>query len=214
MRVLLGIALVMTLGCGHDAKPAVQPDDHPPLPPASGTPIGYLIDATELHLRDDQITQLKEIDTSLAARLDVIDSQLRGPSQSPAATSNPSTGRHHVGRHGGGGRYGGRGGGGGGGSGSGSGSSSGSGSGSGSGGARSSSRQGNSADTMNRLTEERRADVRDAIQRAFALFDPPQQQLARRVLDDHGVDIETGQSEAAPAEGAEPDDPDPDSDGN
>lgn len=209
MRVLLGIALVVTLGCGHDAKPAVEPDDHPPLPPASGTPIGYLIDATELHLRDDQITQLKEIDTSLAARLDVIDSQLRGPSQSPAATSNPSTGRHHGGRRGGGGRYGARGGGGGGGG-------SGSGSGSASAGVRSSSRQGNSADTMNRLTEERRADVRDAIQRAFALFDPPQRQLARRVLDDHGVDVETGRSEAAPAEGTEPDDPDPDpgSDGN
>jgi len=81
VRALLGIALVVTLGCGHDAKPAMQPDDHPPLPPASGTPIGYLIDATELHLRDDQLTQLKEIDTSLAARLDVIDF--------PAARSQP-----------------------------------------------------------------------------------------------------------------------------
>ncbi len=198
MRVLLGLALVVTLGCGHDAKPAVQPDDHPPLPPASGTPIGYLIDATELHLRDDQLTQLKDIDTSLAARLDVIDAQLRGPNQSPAAGSNPSAGRHRGGRHGGGGRRGGAGAG------------SGSGSGGGSAANKPSSRQGNSADTINRLTEERRADVRDAIQRAFVLFDPAQQQIARRVLDDHGVDIETGQSEAAPAEGTEPDDPDPD----
>jgi len=67
---------------------------------------------------------------------------------------------------------------------------------------------------MNRLTEQRRADVRDALQRAFALFNPAQQQIARRILDDHGVDLDTGQSEAAPAEGTEPDDPDTDSDGN
>ena len=67
---------------------------------------------------------------------------------------------------------------------------------------------------MNRLTEQRRADVRDALQRAFALFNPAQQQIARRILDDHGVDLDTGQSEAAPAEGTEPDDPDTGSDGN
>jgi hypothetical protein len=200
MRLLLGLALVVTLGCSHDTKPVVQPDDHPPLPPASGTPIGYLIDATELHLRDDQLTQLKDIDTSLAARLDVIDSQLRGPSQSPAGSSNPSAGRHRGGRHGGGGRRGGAG--------------AGSGAGSGSAAARPSSRQGNSADTINRLTEERRDDVRDALQRAFALFNPAQQAIAKRVLDDHGVDLDTGKSEAAPVEGTEPDDPDTGSDGN
>jgi hypothetical protein len=50
----------------------------PPLPPASGTPIGYLIDsAGDLHLRDDQMSKLKELDTSLAAEDDEIDTQLR-----------------------------------------------------------------------------------------------------------------------------------------
>ena len=50
----------------------------PPLPPASGTAIGYLVDgALQLKLRDDQIKRLKEIDTSLAARNDSLDTQIR-----------------------------------------------------------------------------------------------------------------------------------------
>jgi hypothetical protein len=56
--------------------------------------------------------------------------------------------------------------------------------------------------------------VRDALQRAFALFNPAQQAIAKRVLDDHGVDLDTGKFEEAPVEGAEPDDPDTGSDGN
>nr|HEX4312545.1 hypothetical protein [Kofleriaceae bacterium] len=52
--------------------------DLPPLPPSSGTPVGYLIDnAGDLHLRDDQVTKLKEIDTSLSAQQAEIDTQLR-----------------------------------------------------------------------------------------------------------------------------------------
>lgn len=51
----------------------------PPLPPASGTAIGYLIDnASVLTLRENQLEQLKQIDVSLAARNDSLDTQLRG----------------------------------------------------------------------------------------------------------------------------------------
>src|SRR6478609_387616 len=54
------------------------PGDLPPLPSASGTPIGYLIDAAhDLQLRDDQLKQLQDIDRSLAARDAEIDTQLR-----------------------------------------------------------------------------------------------------------------------------------------
>src|SRR5277367_3429862 len=85
--------------CSHDAKPAVvEPDPHPPLPPSSGTPIGYLIDdATELALRDDQLTQLKAIDGELQTQLGSIDASSRGS----AAPSQPQQGRRRGGRRGG-----------------------------------------------------------------------------------------------------------------
>jgi hypothetical protein len=57
-------------------KPA--PDEVPPLPPASGTAVGYLVDAAgELKLSDDQLTKMKELDASLAAENGQIDAQLR-----------------------------------------------------------------------------------------------------------------------------------------
>jgi hypothetical protein len=68
-------------GCHKDvAPPPMHPKDGelPPLPPSSGTPVGYLIDnAGPLQLRDDQLAQLKDIDKSLAAKDDEIDTQLR-----------------------------------------------------------------------------------------------------------------------------------------
>src|ERR1700740_2104879 len=95
MRRTLGPAMVLVaavvlcgfelgLGCSHDPKPAVvEPAGPPPLPPASGTPIGYLVDdATELKLTDDQLTKLKAIDEDLAAKLGVLDSQLHTPGSS------------------------------------------------------------------------------------------------------------------------------------
>jgi hypothetical protein len=94
------IALVLAVaGCHHDPQPMhAKPGDLPPLPPASGTPVGYLIDAAgELQLRDDQLTKLKDIDTSLAARDASIDTQLRQierpeeEEQDPKATKK----RHH-----------------------------------------------------------------------------------------------------------------------
>jgi hypothetical protein len=65
--------------CSHEPPQLhPKPGDLPPLPPASGTPVGYLIDAAgELKLNDDQVSKLKDIDTSLAAEDDEIDTQLR-----------------------------------------------------------------------------------------------------------------------------------------
>src|SRR5262245_32076012 len=79
MRMILLACVLAAAGCHHDPKP-MQPKEGelPPLPPASGTTIGYLVDnATQLKLRDEQLTRLKEIDASLAARNDQLDTQLR-----------------------------------------------------------------------------------------------------------------------------------------
>jgi hypothetical protein len=75
---ILTLALVL-LGCHHEPQPVhSNPGELPPLPPASGTPIGYLLDSADtLKLRDDQLKQLKDIDASLAARDAGIDTQLR-----------------------------------------------------------------------------------------------------------------------------------------
>jgi len=77
MRLVL--ALLFVFACHNETSPAhPNPGDHPPLPPASGTPIGYLLDSqSDLKLRDEQIKKLQELDASLAARDAEIDTQLR-----------------------------------------------------------------------------------------------------------------------------------------
>jgi hypothetical protein len=83
-RLALLLSLVLT-GCHHDADPPPmhpKPGELPPLPPSSGTPVGFLLDAAgDLHLRDDQVSKLKEIDASLAAQQADIDTQLRAIEQ-------------------------------------------------------------------------------------------------------------------------------------
>ena len=78
MRFVLVLALALA-ACHSDPQPAhPEPGEVPPLPPASGTPVGYLIDSSsELNLRDDQLQKLKDIDSSLAAQNADIDVQLR-----------------------------------------------------------------------------------------------------------------------------------------
>jgi hypothetical protein len=223
MRRALGPTLILVaavalagfelgLGCSHDPKPTVvEPAGPPPLPPASGTPIGYLVDdAGELKLSDDQLTKLKAIDDELAAKLGTLDAQLHSPGA--AAGSGQSRGRRRGGGGAGAGGFGGggfRGGGGrrggmrGGGAGSGSGSGS------------AAPRSAPSADTINRVTEERAADVRDAIDRALALMDVVQRVIAKRVLTEHGVDLDAGRPAAGSKAGSgepsgEPDDTEPD----
>jgi hypothetical protein len=189
----LALVIAAALGCGHDAKPAAQPEDHPPLPP--GTPIGYLIDdGSELQLRDDQVTKLKEIDTDLAARLDVLDAQQRGTGHPRTASASGAGGRHRGGRRGGMRRQG-----------------AGGGSGSASAAAPSA---GSGAMATGGKTEERADDVRAAIARAFEVLDPAQRPIATRVLSDHGVDLDAGRPDpkhpaSEPDEPDESDEPDP-----
>jgi hypothetical protein len=185
----LAIFVVLASACHHDS-PAVSlaPGEHAPLPPASGTPIGYLIDAAvDLKLTEDQLSKLRELDGALSAEIEEIDTQMRGTggaSQGSAAGAFAGGGRGRrggmggMGAMGGGGRH--RRGGGGQGSGSGS-----------AGGALSAN--------MSRLTEARAADVRDALQRAMVVLDPGQQEAAKKLLDDRGVDVDAGRPTAVPA---------------
>lgn len=81
MRLAFVIAMLvlgLAPACGGPRQEVIEPSGPPPLPPASGTPIGYLIDAKrELALRDDQLTELQHLDTALAADNGSIDAQLR-----------------------------------------------------------------------------------------------------------------------------------------
>lgn len=81
MRVLMFAAAVLlgtAAACGGNKDEVIEPGGPPPLPPASGSVIGYLVDAkATLELRDDQLTKLERLDSSLAARNGQIDAQLR-----------------------------------------------------------------------------------------------------------------------------------------
>jgi hypothetical protein len=101
LRALLCSLLILT-ACRHDSDPPVvhpQEADMPPLPPSSGTPVGYLVDnASQLNLRDDQITKLKEIDQSLGAKNAEIDTQLRiieKPEEDPEPERGAPPKRHN-----------------------------------------------------------------------------------------------------------------------
>jgi hypothetical protein len=73
-RLVMFFALLAP-ACGKEPPPNYAEQ---PLPPASGTPIGYLIDNSgQLELSADQVTQLQRIDDSLSARNESIDTQLR-----------------------------------------------------------------------------------------------------------------------------------------
>lgn len=78
MRLVLALLFVLT-ACHRETAPAhPKPGDLPPLPPASGTPIGYLLDSqADLKLSEDQVKKLQDLDASLAARDAEIDTQLR-----------------------------------------------------------------------------------------------------------------------------------------
>src|SRR5215468_79828 len=100
LRALLCALLVLT-ACRKDidAGPAHPQEAPPPLPPASGTPVGYLVDnATQLNLREDQLAKLQEIDRSLSARDDGIETQLRlieKPAEDPEVPKGAPPPRHN-----------------------------------------------------------------------------------------------------------------------
>lgn len=204
MRRALGLTLDLVtavalagLGCSHEARPVAAPEEHAPLPPASGSPIGYLVeDAGELKLSDDQLARLRQIDDELGTKLAASETALRTPE--PVPRDNRPDAPRGLGFRAGGGRetvddhgmplaqpvHG--------------------------------SATGFPSDntqarqyvipgaTIDGIYRDRARDTRDAIRRALALFDDAQQTIARRVLTEHGVDPDTGQTTGGEP-GARPD---------
>jgi hypothetical protein len=89
LRAILCAVLVLT-ACRKQIDPeSAHPQEAPPLPSASGTPVGYLVDnAGQLNLREDQLAKLQDIDRSLSARDDEIETQIRiieKPAEDPEA---------------------------------------------------------------------------------------------------------------------------------
>lgn len=81
LLLVLALASAAAVGCKEKSE-VIEPGGPPPLPPASGTAVGYLVDAAgDLKLTDEQLTKLKQIDSSLAARNGDIDAQLRQAEQ-------------------------------------------------------------------------------------------------------------------------------------
>jgi hypothetical protein len=147
------LALLLLASCRRDTDPPpMHPGEGelPPLPPSSGTAVGYLLDnATQLELRDDQVQRLREIDVSLAAKVDAIDTQLRiieKPDEAPAEKGQPPP-RHNN----------------------------------------APGAQVRTTPDAAKLHEARRANSNEALQKAFALLDPPQQTTARKLLEDRGI---------------------------
>lgn len=93
--ILLVVLSSLASACGSSDPKPVKPNDGelPPLPPASGTAVGYLVDnAAQLKLSDEQLDKLKALDTSLAAKNDSIETQLRTmerPDEAPPEKDKP-----------------------------------------------------------------------------------------------------------------------------
>lgn len=185
---------VSGLGCSREAKPAAQPSAQAPLPPSAGTPIGHLVDnAAELKLSEDQLRKLRTINDDLAVQLAGDDSELHP--ERVATPAQEQTGRglgfRATGRTS-------------------------EGAGGGVGGFPSKSSGGNAADgtpsreiiipasTTNYVYQQRAHHVRDAIRRALELLDAEQQAIARRLLTDHGVNLDTGETGGDPAAAMDP----------
>jgi hypothetical protein len=99
LRAILCAVLILT-ACRKQYDPEPEhPQEAPPLPAASGTPVGYLVDnAGQLNLREDQLARLQDIDRSLSARDDDIETQIRlieKPAEDPEGAPGAPAPRHN-----------------------------------------------------------------------------------------------------------------------
>lgn len=158
LRMLSFVAVLLTAAvplaaCTKEPRPTLAPGEVPPLPPASGTPVGYLLDnATQLELRAEQIAELEKIDNSLSARNEGISTQLReietpeqaGPTDPKAPLPPPpnmAPGAQPM----------------------------------------------RSTADSSKLHAARNANTEEALAKAFALLDPPQQTAASKLLAERGI---------------------------
>jgi hypothetical protein len=92
MRFVLWIALALAgVAACKEKSEVIEPGGPPPLPPASGTAVGYLVDAAgDLQLSAEQLDKMKKIDDSLAAQNGSIEAQIRQIEQpAPAEQLTP-----------------------------------------------------------------------------------------------------------------------------
>jgi hypothetical protein len=177
-------ALFLALAACHSEPQPMhpQPGDLPPLPPASGTPIGYLLDArADLALTPDQVDKLTRIDNSLAARDASIDTQLR-QIEKPEEEEDPTPQQQKQGmkrqRH----AY------------------------------SPKDQQMSTNKDAEKLHALRKQNDRDAVKEALALLDQAQVEKARTILADHDVEVPGGPkkpqgpdpSDGQPVPGMEP----------
>ncbi len=173
-RIALGLVAWLALACHHDQPPPQSEPGKTPLPSASGTPIGYLIEAAApLNLRDEQIVRLHEIDDALSVDLARMDGKTahHASAGSGSGSAAPSTGGR--GRGGGFRMTGGRGGG------------------------RRRGGMGNIPPASGSASaapaaagQDRATRVREAIRDAFSVLGPEQQPAAKKVLAEHDIDVD------------------------
>jgi hypothetical protein len=179
-RVLVAIALI---ACHNDS---ISHPDIPPLPPASGTPVGYLVDsAADLKLTDAQVASLRDIDSNLAGQLDIIDIRLKAAGKPANAGSGSASPRQQPGGFQmSGGRRGGR---------------------------RRTQQMGSGAGSsaaprsaaVVKLETERENDVRAAISRSLDLLDATQRKAAVAIFNDRGLDLLLPSSDASAGDGSD-----------
>jgi hypothetical protein len=173
MRVLHIVAcfvLGLSAACGPK-QDVIEPSGPPPLPPASGTPIGYLVDAkADLSLSDEQLGKLQDLDSSLAAENGSLDAQLRqlekpvpgaelSPQQQKAGETAPrydnAPGRSTI-----------------------------------------------TTDDSVKIRKLHAENEQRAIEKAFAVLDEKQVEIARRILQDRGIKVPGG-TKAASSQGSD-----------
>jgi hypothetical protein len=154
------VVALFAIACHHDPPP------EEPLPVSStGTPIGFLIDDTQLHLSTDQLGTLRGIDDNLRRQLEDLDKTTKkqvgsgggGVQQQQPPMQPMGRGRRRMG-------------------------------GMNNGSAQRAPRNNEAA--ADKLADERNEDVKAALQRAFAVLEPAQRDRAKQVLSDHDVDID------------------------
>jgi len=154
------VSLLLAVAACHSEPAAHHPAEGEvsPLPPASGTPVGYLLDSsTELKLRPEQLEKLQKIDTSLVAENADIDVQLR-QIEKPAPEEQISPQESKAGKKAERRNM-----------------------------APGSSVAGN-ADSA-KLHRIRDSNDKLALKTAWSLLDPDQQTMAKKVLEDRGLEV-------------------------
>jgi hypothetical protein len=171
MKIFLLVLFVVLAACRSPAAPKqtiIEEPAIPPLPPASGTPIGILLDEdTRLILRADQREKLQEIDRRLASQNEQLAGQSRGTDRPPPSAGGPRSGRRGGGGMGGPG-MGGRGG---------------------------ASGRGGSPDhkpqpaspSIGKVNNDIATNTNAAIDEALALLDAAQRSIAETILRERGV---------------------------